>query len=497
MGARSDDETVRRERDVFLRVLELGGERDPRLFLDQALELFLELTGAQLGYLALSSSAIDAPEFETSRGIDTQATSDVRRSVSQGIIAAALSQGETIQTLSAIADGRFSDRPSVKRSQIGAVLCAPIGSLGVVYVQETRGGRPFPPDVEQYAALVARLLAPAARSVLAERAAVVTSDPTRPYRERLRLDDIVGRSAALANVFRHVGLVAPLDIDLLITGPSGTGKSQLARAIIANSRRAAGPFIEVNCAAVPEALFESELFGARRGAHSTAFHDTEGRVAAAEGGTLFLDEIAELSLASQAKLLTLLQARTYQPLGAPAPRRADIRVIAATNSDLAHAVEERRFREDLFYRLSVMPVDVPALSARSDDIAPLASHFCERAAERHGLGRIAMTRDALSACEAHDWPGNVRQLAHAIEAGVIRAAGSGRQSVHASDVFPSSRDSAVAETLGEATRAFQARYIRDVLTSVDWNVSEAARRLDIARSHLYTLIRTHDIRRER
>ena len=195
-------------------------------------------------------------------------------------------------------------------------------------------------------------------------------------------------------------MVSPLDVSILLTGESGTGKSQIARVVHENGPPRRHPFIEVNCAALPETLIESELFGAVAGGHSTATRSIPGKVAAAERGTLFLDEVSELTPASQGKLLQLLQSKQYFPLGASETRTADVRVIAATNTDLEAAVKRGRFREDLFYRLQVLPVRVPGLAERRDDIPELAHHFCAScsgappAARARALARRRCTRSS-------------------------------------------------------------------------------------------------------
>jgi Nif-specific regulatory protein len=333
-------------------------------------------------------------------------------------------------------------------------------------------------------------------------------DPTRTYRDRLRLDSLIGRSPALAGVLREVALIAPLDIDVLLTGVSGTGKSQMARIIHENSLRASQPFVELNCAAIPESLIESELFGAVQGAHSTAVRRIDGKVAAAQGGTLLLDEVGELSPAAQAKLLQLLQSRLYYPLGSTRPVRADLRIVAATNVELQSAVAEGKFREDLYYRLSVLPIRMPTLAERREDVADLARHFCASACERHRLPRVTISEQLADALAMAEWPGNVRQLAHAIEAAVIRAAGAGLLRIERAHVFPPTTavlpngalDTGAAEpaaraTFQEATRRFQAQLIRDALEETGWNIVEASRRLEVARSHLYALIRAFGIER--
>jgi Nif-specific regulatory protein len=312
---------------------------------------------------------------------------------------------------------------------------------------------------------------------------------------------VIGRSTALAAVLESVALVAPLDVSVLLTGDSGTGKSQLARVLHDNSPRAPHPFVALNCAALPEGLVESELFGALPGAHSTASRKVEGKVAAAERGTLFLDEVGDLSASAQAKVLQLLNGKEYYPLGATRPVRADVRLIAATNVDLERAVAEHRFREDLFYRLHVVPVRMPSLEERREDIPLLAAYFCADASRRHALPHRSLSPNVLRAVETAEWPGNARQLAHAIEAAVIRAAGEGATQIETAHVFPGSTKPAAGaadgETFQEATRRFQGELLRQALEANGWNIVDTARRLDVARSHVYKLINAFGLERTR
>ncbi len=497
---------VHRERDLYRRLLELGSQTALEPFLRDALALIVEVVGVSQGYLELHGDEDNAhgPRWWIAHGFGQDEIERVRAMTSSGIVAQALATGRTVVTESALLDPRFSARESVRTSRIQQVLCAPIGQdepQGVLYLQGRGQPGAFSEEDRADAEIFARHLAPFADRLLARQRRQDADDPTRELRSTLRLGGVIGRSQALATALRQVALVAPLEVNVLITGESGTGKSHLARVIHDNGPRAGGPFVELNCAALPETLVESELFGALPGAHSTAIRRVEGKVAAAERGTLLLDEIGELPLAAQAKLLQLLQSRQYYPLGASKPVQADVRVIAAGSADLRRAVAERRFREDLFYRLHVVPIRIPSLAERREDIAELAAFFCASAVQRHGLGQLALSRGAVRAAESADWPGNVRQLASAIEAAAIRAAGEGARQVEKIHLFPDAGaepptpDEAV--TFQEATRRFQARLVRETLEQHGWNVVEAARRLDLARSHVYNLIRAFGLERER
>jgi DNA-binding NtrC family response regulator len=231
--------------------------------------------------------------------------------------------------------------------------------------------------------------------------------------------EVVGNEEAFRDVLDIVGAVAETDATILITGESGTGKEVVARAIHRASKRARGPFVAVNCGAIPEALLESELFGHARGAFTGATHARAGRFQLAEGGTLFLDEIGDMPLPFQVKLLRVMQERQFEVLGEGTPRAADVRVIAATHRDLSAMVKAGSFREDLFYRLNVVDVKLPALRERAGDIPLLTEHFVAVANARHGTHVTGATPAVLEALQKHTWPGNVRELGNVIERMVI------------------------------------------------------------------------------
>jgi DNA-binding NtrC family response regulator len=233
------------------------------------------------------------------------------------------------------------------------------------------------------------------------------------------IDGIVGKSPELQAVLNAAGLVAAADVSVLILGESGTGKELLAHSVHALSRRSNQPFVSINCAALPEALVESELFGHRKGAFTGADAHYEGRIRAANGGSVFLDEVAELPLAAQAKLLRFLESRECQAVGETTPRKVDVRVIAATNRDLLALVCASRFREDLYYRLNVVPLELPALRARRGDVPHLVRHYLQQLARQHNVPLPTVSAAAMERLRAYAWPGNVRELRNFCERMVV------------------------------------------------------------------------------
>jgi Nif-specific regulatory protein len=291
----------------------------------------------------------------------------------------------------------------------------------------------------------------------------------------------------------QVASQAPLPV--LFTGESGTGKSAFAHALHRTSPRRDMPFVEINCAAIPEALFESELFGAEKGAHSTATKRMSGKIEAAQGGTLFFDEIGEMPHAVQSKLLTFLQSRRYYRLGSTTPIDADVRIVAATNAELDELVRAKRFREDLFYRLNVLEIRVPPLRERREDVGEIASAVLAK------LGPMTLSLASRVALAENDWPGNVRQLENVVQRGWAMANAEQATVLEPRHLFADKKEQSMnsdePETYEDAMRRFQREFVRAALVKHGWNVSETARRIGVARSHLNEVIRAHGLVRER
>jgi Nif-specific regulatory protein len=494
-------DVIRQERDLYLRMLELGACEELEPFLREVLELIVRASQARKGYLEFHEPGDDAPALALAYGCEGEAEQSFRGGISQGVMAEALATRTTVLSASALGDPRFRERGSVRRNAIEAVLCTPFGGdppLGVVYLQGRNRPGGFDDADRARAELFVRCLHPFVERLRIRRRQSA-ADPTRSFRDQLAASDVIGRSAALARTLQEVALVAPLDVCVLLTGGSGTGKTQIARVLHDSGPRRGRPFVELNCAAIPEALLEAELFGAMPGAHSTATRRIDGKVAAAEGGTLFLDEIGELAVSAQAKLLQLLQSQEYYPLGATRKLRADVRIIAATNTDLQAAIEQRSFRGDLYYRLSVLPIRLPALAERREDVVELAEHFVAQACTKNRLPRLRLSLAARQAVLTAEWPGNVRQLAHAVEGAAIRAAGAMLPEIEPHHLFPALAAPAAGRppSFQEATRGFQEQLLRATLDELGWNVMETARRLDLSRAHVYNLIGAFSLTRAR
>ncbi len=322
----------------------------------------------------------------------------------------------------------------------------------------------------------------------------------RDLRERLeRGQEIVGKSALIGELRAQIATAAPTNGRVLIHGENGSGKELVARAIHALSVRRDGPFVEVNCAAIPEELIESELFGHERGAFTGAVARRRGKFELADRGTIFLDEVGDMSLKTQAKVLRVLEEQTFERVGGKETIRVDVRVLAASNQNLREQIAAGRFREDLFYRLSVIPIEVPPLRQRKEDIPLLVEHFIRLFSGENGKRPKTISVEALAYFLSYDWPGNVRELRNMVERLVIMAP---HDVIGPEDLPPPLRprdagaageESQKERTLKEARESFERAYILAELRGHDWNMTRTAEKLGIERSHLYRKLKAYGI----
>ena len=311
------------------------------------------------------------------------------------------------------------------------------------------------------------------------------------YKDRIRFESMIGQSHPMQMVFDLIRDVAPMNSTVLITGQTGTGKGLAARAIHTHSPRCDGPFVVVNCGAIPENLMESELFGHEKGAFTDAKQTKKGRLELGHGGTVFLDEIGEIGMRMQIDLLRVLEDRVFYRVGGTQPLEADFRVIAATNRNLKAAIRDGSFREDLFYRLNVISLEMPSLSQRKEDIPLLAEHFLRRFAQETNKSIDRIDRAALDEMMLHEWPGNVRELENAIERAVV--VGKGR-TIGPADLPIRPGDEAGMRA-DDSLRAVEKSHIARILTENDWHISRCARILGVGRSTLYNKIKRHKLHR--
>jgi Nif-specific regulatory protein len=393
-------------------------------------------------------------------------------------------------------------RDSLQQNGVSSVICAPVTFkdkvLGLIHLYCLGTSSQLDAEDLEFVLAVARQLGVAAQQQ--QRQASLRAE-NRSLRDQLRVEsELIGESSAIKNVIKKIALVANTHATVLIRGESGTGKELVARAIHYSSQRKEGPFVCLNCAALPEALLESELFGHEKGAFTGATEKKIGKFEAAHRGTIFLDEIGELNPSTQAKLLRVLEGHPFERVGGHTPIVVDVRVVAATNQPLEQALKAGTFRRDLFFRLQVVEIVVPPLRERLSDIRLLAEHFLKRYVLETGRRILGLSQEAFQKMESHKWPGNVRELRNVIERAV--ALGSGPV-LDASDIWLSAIEIGAANPSGNSSSSFQPvsieavekMHILKMLQHTNWNKSQAAAMLQIERSTLDRKIKAYGIKR--
>ncbi len=460
---------------------------DPHQMLEEILKAAFRTFDAERGFIALVDE--DTGDLTCELVRDNTAEEEVERlEVSRTILHKVRKDGVAVLIVNALKDSEFRDVESVKEYSIRSALCAPLLSrdeiIGVIYLDNRASAGKFSEDDLMFLTALAHQAGTALGNSWLHRQVV---------QENIRLASalkprfqVLGESEKMKKVFMTMKKVAPSDITVLIQGDTGTGKELVAQAIHELSSRSDRPFVAVNCAAIPKELIESELFGHEKGAFTSAVSTRQGKFEMAHGGSIFLDEIGDMSLEMQAKVLRTLEEQEFQHVGGSKSIKVDVRVIAATNKDLEKALKDGKFREDLYYRLNVVLLKLPALRERKEDIIPLAEYFMGDKAKK-------ISPKAQNLLLSYDWPGNVRELRNYIERAVVLGDG---EVIQPEDLPYNVRKGlkVIAAPLELLDRIEEDHIIR-VLRSMDWNKSEAAKILGITRQTLDNKIEKYKIKK--
>jgi Nif-specific regulatory protein len=469
------------------------------------LEVLERRCGALRGAITLLEEASGMLVVEAALGYP-RPSGRVRYRIGEGVTGLVAQSGTPAVVPRVSREPRFLHRAAerTQRSDDITFICVPIaldggtaGTLGIEqhYVPGHDGDRTVS-ALRITAGMIAQALR-IQRLIDAERRQLVEENTQlrQELRERYEFTHLIGNSGPMRRVFEEVGQVVGTTATVLIRGESGTGKELIAHALHQHSPRAGKPFVRVNCAALPETLVESELFGYERGAFTGAQARRKGRFELADGGTLFLDEIGELSPSTQARLLRVVQEREFERLGGTSTIGVDVRLITATNKDLERAQLEGTFREDLYYRLNVFTIWVPPLRERKSDILLLADHFVEKYARLHGRSIKRISTPAIDMLVSYHWPGNVRELENTIERAILVADGDVIHGHHLSPTLQTAEASGtvVSGSLGEAVAAFEGNLIQDALKTTRGNRARAARLLSTTERIINYKIRRYGI----
>lgn len=491
---------------MYKHLIEIGrrvlGEHDPDRLLAVAMDGLIEMTGAERGLIILFDGS-GRIRFQTARNLNREALGEPKYEVSRSIIEKARTTGTPLYLRNARQDPRFQSSHSVSKLKILSVICLPLfhGAevFGEVYLDNRRVRGAFEPEHFEFAKTFAEFISIAAYQALERRQLLSTVEALhKSLREDFRFDRIIGAHPEIMKILALIAQVADTDATVLVQGESGTGKELIAYALHENSRRAEKPFVAINCGAMPDELLESELFGHVKGAFTGAATDRIGWFERAFGGTIFLDEVAEMSPAMQVKLLRILQTGEFSPLGSSSVRQADVRVVAASNKNLPLLVEQGTFREDLYYRLNVIAMRVPALRDRRSDIPLLAAHFVTIYGQKYRKP-LSLSGDALAVLMNYDYPGNIRELENLVQRAVILARGDRIEAAHLPAELLSPQVGAGAaplhfrEAKQRAIEQFERQYLIARLAAAGGNISQAARDAGVNVKNFFTKLQKYGI----
>ncbi len=485
---REANATLKRLTDFSARLLQSG---DVAALLEALLDEAIDLTGGDRGFLVLVEG--DQRVVKVARNVARENVALDLERLSDTVVERVLRSGEPLLVSDATVDPEFSASTSVVNLKLSSVLCVPLmhrgRPFGLVYVGSDRVGTHF-----DRRGLDTLTIFAAQASLLVQNALLLDElrADNRGLREQLeqqQFGDLLGSCPGMQEVYRQIEKVAPTDLSVLVVGETGTGKELVARELHRRSPRAAGPFVAINCGAIPDALLESELFGHVKGAFTGAVATRPGRFQQASGGTLFLDEVGDMPQVLQVKLLRALQDRTVQKVGDHRDETVDIRVIAATHRTLEDEVKRGTFREDLYYRLATLTLRVPPLRDRGEDVALLARGFLVTFAGAYRAAARGFTPGALAAIRRHSWPGNVRELENRIKKAVVLSDG---PLVRAEDLDFAVEELPPLTPLQEAKDEFERRYVLEALKRHGGNRARTARALGVDPRTIFRLLERMD-----
>ena len=477
----SAEETIE-EVDYFAKLHQfserLMRETDIPKLLETLIDLVIKVTQADRGFLILLSSG--EPSIVVARNMLRENVLDGESRISDSIVKRVAESGESIIVSDALNDTQFSTSLSVVNMKLCSVMCVPLmdkGSvLGVIYLGNDNVVNLFKTEsLERLTVFSAQASLILCNALMVD-ALKLDNLRLKKSLEEQRFGGIIGSCEAMRDIYEKIEKIATTDISVLVQGETGTGKELIAREIHRRSARVKGPFVTINCGAIPENLLESELFGHTRGAFTGAIATTQGKFQIAHGGTLFLDEIGELPLNLQVKLLRAIQERTVQKVGDTRLEKVDIRFVAATNRELQREVAENRFREDLYYRLNVVALHLPPLRERGDDLQVIANFLLKKYAAEFGVTARGFSAEAMIAMRKHRWSGNIRELENRIKKGLIL---SNNPMLSPDDLDLALLRNEEILSLARAKEEFQREYINKVLALNDGNRTKTARDLDV------------------
>jgi len=486
----------------------LVAETDLNKLLPLAMDKVIEQTHAERGLIIVYGEE-DELIFEAARQLSQKDLAKPEFEISKTIIQSVRESGRPIVIKNALDDPRLDASVSIPRLRLLSVACAPLRAeekiFGVIYIDNRNLAAIFDESTGKLLSEFAELISVAVRNALERHRLLARQRELQAeLAEQQGYGSLLGRSPAMLEVFKMIDKVAPAEATVLITGETGSGKELVARELHRKSRRCDREFVALNCAALPENLLESELFGHEKGAFTGADRKRRGQVESAHGGTLFLDEIGEMSVALQAKLLRLLQSGEYKPLGSEAARKAEVRVLAATNRDLRRRIAEGYFREDLFYRLNVIEIKVPPLRGRGEDVLLMAEYFLARFARQSSRPVKSFSEEARAMLLQYNFPGNVRELENLVQRAVVLTEG---DLIQPEDLpltlaeAPAIADTNASETNFNLAKQrllsnFEKEFLSNLLTATHGNVSEAARRAGMYKANLIQKMQQHGLKRE-